>query len=199
MDGKLLFISALSYLSIFVWVTIDIYDGVDPLPMDGYSRSQSAWQPLLQIGFGLPIFGFLLACGSFFLFLLLIVIWPTKFAIDEVLGRCTGRNIGIVLSLLGRFLLLASFSIVSLCFPDLKALLRMSLIPWIFLIGLGLPGFLVWRFLQTRAESWPRFSRGVFISWESEMEKRAMGRSVDEDYTFVCFAVFLYTKILCTI
>jgi hypothetical protein len=97
----------------------------------------------------------------------LLITFPTNFLLNKSLSSILrpeydiGDSIGIRLGVL--FFLCLIVIGVQLCVADLKLTLIQSLINWAFLIAVMLSGFLLNKFLEKYAESFPRVSRSVFI------------------------------------
>ncbi|PMD57393.1 uncharacterized protein K444DRAFT_53212 [Hyaloscypha bicolor E] len=177
---------------------LDIHDGCDPY---GPSLVAGPWTFPLNLLLGLWVMALSLALGALFFFMALLIIFPTNFLLNKFLPSIIrpendlGASIGIRQGF--AFFLCLIVIDVQLCVTDLKSTLVQSLINWAFLVAMVLPGFILNMFLEKYAESFPRVSRSVFITWEDETKRRAVARGPKENPTALCFGMFLYTTVWC--
>jgi hypothetical protein len=135
-----------------------------------------------------------LALGELFLPMALLITFPANFLLNKFLSSILcpeygiGDSLGIRLGVL--FFLCLIVIGVQLCVADLKSKLVQSLINWAFLIAVVLPGFLLHKFLEKYAESFPRVLRSVFLTWEDQAERGAMARGSKKNTTVLCFVCF---------
>jgi len=198
-DGRVLYYSVLCYALVFIWAVCDIYDAL--LPTD------SVENPLprapFQIVFSIcsMVTGFIIL--TFSLALLLLIIWPRPIAhLDG--PPCNGPLTHIIVGeILFRFQFGFILAISAFLLFKLPMFFVIGLIVWALLLVLVLPSLIIILYLVFIADLYPRFSRSVFITWESSTEKREKWekkrkwvREARPDLTFPCFAMFLYSTIL---
>jgi len=200
-DRLLYTISVFLYSAFLEWVAVDIYDEVNPyVPTP---RPTGVWALIFPflcvifIGWGMTILPILL-------FLVLFIFWPTNFWLDKLLGDPLDR--GFKTQFAASLLFRLSFLILLvLCIFGLpRELIINAMIASCFAILLSIPGLMAYGFWKKYAERWPRFSRSVFITWESaaevrEREREGGARDSRPGLTFRCFLLFLYSTLLCAI
>ncbi|KAH9209801.1 hypothetical protein DL95DRAFT_476286 [Leptodontidium sp. 2 PMI_412] len=207
-DMHILYSSVLCYALVLIWVVVDIHDTLGPF----------AWNPAwkhphsLSWALFLTLTGLLLMADEFlglllFLAIVLIIIWPGPIVhlISNRTPANSSQTYGIMHELAFR-LCLTFFLAFATFFLGLELVIG-GLIVWTLLLVLVLPGLISYLYLETIADSFPRLSRSIFITWESsieklEKEKKREERGVREgvpDLTFQCFAMFLYSTILCVV
>ena len=201
-DGLLLYFSAFLYAVILFSTTFAIYNGFDISPLAGSAEILSNLDLIYQIMAGI----YEIYCAvvvMIFMMTFILVMWPFGLSITDFVWSVTRRKFVVVADFTISYLVLALGPVlVIIILPELKPVILRSLSTWLFWIVVAYPGAFVWRFLKKRAESWPTFSRSVFITWESEEERRGNEASLECQEplsTFLCFIMFLYTMVLSVI
>jgi hypothetical protein len=198
-DMGLLVGSGLSYAWVLAWVVTDIHNSSVHQPMGVSSARLPFWFTPFQTLLDIQIIVLVLLILPVFVSLVIIVVWLINCFFHQFFNpNSSGKCENFVVCFYFLFVL-ATFSFGGF----FSAVLFMdSLITWGFFTVLVCPGLIVYGFLQSYAERWPRLAGSVFITWESEAEVRGMDRDVTgdpPDLTLLCFMMFLYTMILCVI
>ena len=197
LDTEFLIVSAFVYIIVLIWTTIGIYtnfgmsifaDSVETLALDPSLRLNIAAVEFLC---GIIVLGVMI--------LVLPIIWPINVAFMDFIRSVIRRNYVGLARILIRYLALACLGVLGgFAFPSIKLLMLNFFYSFPFMLAVASPGILVWVYLIDWAELWPSFSRNVFITWESDKERTGEERleSKENVWTFLCFAMFLYTTVL---
>ena len=200
-DALFLVLSAFSYTLVLTWVMIDIHDGFAPLLMIHASTPVLPRSPILQTWVSIMMIPWSIAMLLIVLCGLFMIISPTPVVSHGPIPTDGSRRKWWIRDeLVVRFIALLIVVVVPVILPNTTFIY--SLINCGFSVVVVLPGFLVHRFLEKFAKRFPKFSRSVFITWESEAEASETETVVQNSgplLTFLCFIMFLYTPILCVI
>jgi hypothetical protein len=208
-DGYMLAYSVLFYAWVLLWVVVDIHDALSPSPFQDpppppwlwWAPPPWLWWAPFHTVLGICIMGAVFLVPPLLLAIVLLIIWPGP--IVRVFFDKAPETYGIKTELALRLYLTLA---LVLTIPSLSSkLIVMGLIVWALALVLVLPGLIIYLYLRIFAESYPIFSRSLFITWESSVEKREReqknrgARDGQPDLTFPCFAMFLYSTILCVV
>jgi hypothetical protein len=203
-DGHILAYSALCYALVLVWVVVDIHDTLSTLPdlpLKDDPPPSWLWLTAIQTFTSLCVMAPALVILPFLLAMALLIIWPRPIA--HVFYDTIIEKYGIKGELMLR--LYFTSALVVLVFLVPSKLIVWVLIVWAYFLVLVLPGLIIYLYLEIFAEDFPILSRSVFITWESSREKwerrwkKRGARDEQPELTFLCFAMFLYSTILCLV
>jgi hypothetical protein len=199
-DGHSLACSGSCHILVLAWVVVDIHGTFSPPLFDGFPGEDGQRLPLpIETFTILWYMAWALASFPCLLCLVLCIIWPRPIV---PVGDPEGD--GIMSELAFRFQLTVGLA----CAVFLGAASGFGLwavTVWGLFLVLGLPGLIIYLYLENFAEQFPMISRSVFITWESSTKKRERKREKRgasdgyPDLTFACFAMFLYSTILCLV